>query len=95
MAIDTKQKRRSSLHSLMPFFTPSVSIDGSMSQADRQESAWAYSGILAAEIVGLRTVTLLSATVTQPGITPSVTQPGITISVTQPTITITEKNDIT
>ncbi len=52
MAIDTKQKRRSSLHSLMPFFTPSVSIDGSMSKADRQESAWAYSGIPAASAAG-------------------------------------------
>lgn len=48
MAIDTLQKRRSSLYSLMPFFTPSVSIDGTMSQADRQELAWAYSGIVAA-----------------------------------------------
>lgn len=110
MAIDTLQKRRSSLYSLMPFFTPSVSIDGSMSQADRQESAWAYSGILATD--PFQTVTLLSAVVTQPaivasiiqpgiaasvvqpGITPSVTQPGATASITQPTITIDEKNDI-
>jgi hypothetical protein len=41
-------------------------------------------------------VTLLSATVTQPGITVSVPQPGITVSVPQPTLSsITVKNDIT
>lgn len=47
MAVDTAQKRRSSLYSLMPFFTPSATIDGTMSQADRIESAWGYTGILA------------------------------------------------
>lgn len=93
MAVDTAQKRRSSLYSLMPFFTPSVSIDGTMSKADRQESAWAYSGILALA-GGLRTVTLLSATVPQPAITASVPQPTATTTVAQPTITIDEKNDI-
>lgn len=47
MAIDTADKRRSSTTALMPFYPASVSIDGSMSQADRQEAAWGYSGILA------------------------------------------------
>lgn len=46
--------------------------------------------------VGLQTVTLESATVAQPAITPSVTQPGVTVSVPQPTLSsITVKNDIT
>ena len=46
--------------------------------------------------IGLQTVTLLSASVTQPGITASVTQPGVTASVTQPTLSsITVKNDVT
>lgn len=95
MAIDTAQKRRSSASFLLPFFTTSVSIDGSMSQADRQESAWGYSGILAAAPIGLQIVTLLSASVTQPAITPSVIQPGITVSVPQPTLSsITVKNDV-
>ena len=43
----------------------------------------------------IKTVTLESASVTQPDITASVTQPGVTASVAQPTITISEKNDIT
>ena len=48
------------------------------------------------EAVGLQTVALESASVTQPGITASVTQPGITASVTQPTLSsVTAKNDIT
>lgn len=47
MAVDTADKRRSSTYAGAPFYTAAVSIDGSMSQADRQESAWGYSGILA------------------------------------------------
>jgi hypothetical protein len=53
MAIDTADKRRSSTTCLMPFYPASVSIDGSMSQADRQEAAWGYSGILAGAVAAL------------------------------------------
>lgn len=42
----------------------------------------------------IKTVTLESASVVQPGITASVTQPSVTASVAQPSITVDLKNDI-
>ncbi len=51
-----------------------------------------FLGILVAG--ALATVTLLSATVSQPAITASIPQPGVTTTVSQPTITVDEKNDI-
>lgn len=94
MAIDSLAKRASALYfvgrrkgRLIP--------DGTIATPDFQNIVGFYIGITTAAPPGLQTVTLLSASVTQPGITPSVSQPGVTASVTQPTITITEKNDIT
>ncbi len=48
MAIDTDEKRCSTTHLLVPCLVPAQFPDGVMTQADRQDSAWSYRGILAA-----------------------------------------------
>jgi hypothetical protein len=45
MAIDTENKRRSIAH-ILPI------PDGNINQADRQQVAWIYSGILAVQLLG-------------------------------------------
>lgn len=94
MAVDSAAKRLSML-----FFAGHrkgrLIPDGTIASPDFQDLLGFYRGIQAAAPAGLQVVTLLSATVTQPGITPSVTQPGITVSVPQPTLSsITVKNDV-
>jgi len=44
--IDTRAKRMSSFHETLPWMTL-PDPDGSIDQADRQQNAWRYSGILA------------------------------------------------
>lgn len=44
MAVDTLQKKRSSLTDFMPFYLAGIDV---VTQADKQEGAWGYSGILA------------------------------------------------
>ena len=92
MAIDSAAKRVSALYfsshrhgRLIP--------DGTIAGVDFLDIVGFYRGIEPAN--PFQTVTLESASVTQPGITASITQPGVTATVTQPTITISEKNDIT
>ena len=95
MAIDSVAKRASALY-FVGHRKGRLIPDGTIASPDFQNIAGFYVGIQAAVPAGLQVVTLLSATVTQPGITPSVTQPGITVSVPQPTLSsITVKNDIT
>ena len=48
MALDTLSKRASSDNLLQAYALALKLPDGTVSQADRQQSAWAYSGILAA-----------------------------------------------
>jgi len=45
--MNTKAKRRSAIHTLLPFFPGIGEPDGSIDQGDRQESVWVYRGILA------------------------------------------------
>lgn len=47
MAVDSRSKRASSVQILMPWVIAPVLPDGTISQADRQHIAYAYSGILA------------------------------------------------
>ena len=51
MAIDTDEKRCSTTHLLVPSMVPAQFPDGVMTQADRQDSAWVYRGILAGPAV--------------------------------------------
>jgi len=95
MAIDSVAKRASALY-FVGHRKGRLIPDGTIASPDFQNIVGFYVGIQAAESAGLRVVTLLSASVIQPGITASAPQPGITVSVPQPTISsITVKNDIT
>ena len=46
--LDTRSKRASSVNVLKPYAADLILPDGTIDQGDRQHSAWAYSGILAA-----------------------------------------------
>ena len=50
--LDTRSKRASSVNILLSMILAPVFPDGTISQADRQHTAWSYSGIAAAP--GLR-----------------------------------------
>ena len=50
--MDTRSKRASSVNILLSTILAPVLPDGTISQADRQHTAWSYSGIRA--ILGLR-----------------------------------------
>jgi len=47
MAVDTREKRQSAVSLLVPSMTPGVE-PSAIDQAERQASAWVYSGILSA-----------------------------------------------
>lgn len=49
--LDTRSKRASSVNVLKPYILDLVFPDGTISQADRQHSAWDYSGIATAPAV--------------------------------------------
>lgn len=49
MAIDTRNKRSSAIHTSSPWRCQLPLADGAIGQADRQHTAWIYSGILAEE----------------------------------------------
>lgn len=51
MAIDTAQKRSSAIGLGQPYIVILPTPDGSVSQADRQDAAFSYSGILAGAAV--------------------------------------------
>lgn len=51
MALDTAQKRSSAIAISSPWRCRLPIPDGTIGQADRQQSAYAYSGILAGEAV--------------------------------------------
>jgi hypothetical protein len=93
MAVDSIAKRASALY-FVRHRKGRLIADGTIAGVDFQDIVGFYRGIAAGAPTGLQTVTLLSATVSQPAITVSTPQPGVTTTVTQPTITITEKNDI-
>lgn len=92
MAIDSARKRASALY-FVGHRKGRLLPDGAISGADRQDMVGFYRGVTGFGL--LATVTLLSATVSQPAITASLPAPTVTISTPGPTITITEKNDIT
>ena len=50
--LDTRSKRASSVNFLKPYTASLVLPDGAINQGDRQQSAWAYSGIAAAGVGG-------------------------------------------
>lgn len=50
MAIDSRAKSRSAIHFLMPFYPATGEPGGGIDQADSQESAWSYRGILAGAV---------------------------------------------
>lgn len=50
MALDTAQKRHSALYPLSPWRNP-CPLPGTIDQADRQQLAYAYAGILATALV--------------------------------------------
>lgn len=47
MALDTRSRRASSVNLWKPYVIALVLPDGTLSQGDRQHTAWDYSGILA------------------------------------------------
>ncbi len=47
MAVDTRNKRASVIALALPFTILGGNPDGTIDQADRQQTAWVYSGILA------------------------------------------------
>ena len=51
MAVDTRSKRASSVGMLMSFILAPPAPDGTISQGDRQHTAWTYSGILAGALI--------------------------------------------
>lgn len=57
MNLDTRSKRASSVNFWKPYALDLVLPDGAISQGDRQQSAWDYSGILAAAAVVVILVT--------------------------------------
>jgi len=52
MAIDTRQKRQSSIPFLMPGLIPGVNPSGAIIGIIRQASIWVYSGIFSTIIFG-------------------------------------------
>ena len=50
--LDTRAKRSSSVNVLKPYQLALVTPDGTIAQGDRQQTAWTYSGILAASSSG-------------------------------------------
>lgn len=48
-AIDTRDKRSSAIHVGLPWRCQYPVADGTIGQADRQHTAWLYSGVLAEE----------------------------------------------
>jgi len=53
--MDTRSKRASSVNILIPTMLALVLPDGTISQTDRQHTAWSYSGIAAVGLVaGIR-----------------------------------------
>ena len=54
MALDTANKRGSALSTARPWLIGAPFPDGLFDQADRQQIAWAYAGILAGSAGGVR-----------------------------------------
>ena len=87
MAVDTAQKRASSLGFGVPFIL-NLMPDGSIDQGDRQTSANSYRGILAG-IVITKTIGNVTAAFTDSGISTQFKPDEITTNFKPNTITVT------
>lgn len=54
--LDSRSKRASSVGIVLSFILAPVLPDGTISQADRQHTAWSYSGIVAVGRRGIRSM---------------------------------------
>jgi hypothetical protein len=59
--LGTRSKRAASVQMLVPSLLAPPATDGTLGQGDRQQIAWSYSGILAAEIPALDDVIIATA----------------------------------